>query len=90
MGIGRISGKNFLKKENGSWINRRKSPSTSSRISPSIHHACWRKDSGAIDALTPFRKRALPALKDIEKKVDVNVLKERARLYIQRIKEAPS
>lgn len=41
----------------------------------------------AIDALTLFHEAALPALKDIEKKVDVNVLKERARLYIQRIKE---
>jgi hypothetical protein len=41
----------------------------------------------AIDALTLFREEALSALKDIEKKVDVNVLKERARLYIQRIKE---
>jgi hypothetical protein len=41
----------------------------------------------AIDALTLFHEAALPALKDIEKEVDVNVLKERARLYIQRIKE---
>lgn len=41
----------------------------------------------AIDALTLFRDEALPALKEIEKKVDVNVLKERAKLYIQRIKE---
>ncbi len=41
----------------------------------------------AIDALTLFRDAALPALKEIEKKVDVNVLKERANLYIQRIKE---
>lgn len=41
----------------------------------------------AIDALTLFRDAALPALKEIDKKVDVNVLKERARLYIQRIKE---
>ena len=41
----------------------------------------------AIDALTLFHEAALPALKDIEKKVDVNILKERARLYIQRIKE---
>jgi hypothetical protein len=41
----------------------------------------------AIDALTLFRDAALPALKDIEKTVDVNVLKERARLYMQRIKE---
>lgn len=41
----------------------------------------------AIDALTLFREAALPAFKEIEKKVDVNILKERARLYIQRIKE---
>ena len=41
----------------------------------------------AIDALTLFRDAALPALKEIEKTVDVNVLRERARLYIQRIKE---
>lgn len=41
----------------------------------------------AIDALTLFRDASLPALKEIEKTVDVNVLKERARLYIQRIKE---
>ena len=41
----------------------------------------------AIDALTLFRDAALPALKEIEKKVDVNVLKERANLHIQRIKE---
>ncbi|MFA5322034.1 MAG: hypothetical protein WC373_05115 [Smithella sp.] len=41
----------------------------------------------AIDALTLFRENALTALKDIEKKVDVNILKERAKLYIQRIKE---
>lgn len=41
----------------------------------------------AIDALTLFREVALPALKEIEKKVDVNILKERAKLYIQRIKD---
>jgi hypothetical protein len=41
----------------------------------------------AIDALTLFREAALPALKEIDKKVDVNILKERAKLYIQRIKE---
>ncbi len=41
----------------------------------------------AIDALTLFHEEALPALKEIEKIVDVNILKERARLYIQRIKE---
>jgi len=41
----------------------------------------------AIDALTLFHEAALSALKEIDKKVDVNILKERARLYIQRIKE---
>jgi len=41
----------------------------------------------AIDALTLFHEEALPAFREIEKKVDVNVLKERVRLYIQRIKE---
>lgn len=41
----------------------------------------------AIDALTLFREASLPAFKEIEKKVDVNILKERARLYIQRIKD---
>ncbi|MCD6570584.1 MAG: hypothetical protein J7L53_07775 [Deltaproteobacteria bacterium] len=40
----------------------------------------------AIDALTLFHDRALKALEYIAKKVDSNVLKERANLYIQRIK----
>jgi hypothetical protein len=41
----------------------------------------------AIDALTLFHSRALPALEEIAKKVDSKLLKERAKLYIQRIKE---
>jgi len=40
----------------------------------------------AIDALTLFHDTALPALHHIAKKVDSGVLKERANLYIQRIK----
>lgn len=39
----------------------------------------------AIDALTLFHERALPALRKIEKKTDMKVLRERARLYMQRI-----
>ncbi len=41
----------------------------------------------AIDALTLFHEKSLPALAHIERKTDMNVLKERCRLYIQRIKE---
>jgi hypothetical protein len=41
----------------------------------------------AIDALTLFREDAIPALNFIERKTDMNVLKERTRLYIQRIKQ---
>lgn len=41
----------------------------------------------AIDALTLFRDKAVPALTHIERKTDMNVLKERCRLYIQRIKD---
>ncbi|MEA3222903.1 MAG: hypothetical protein U9P49_07045 [Thermodesulfobacteriota bacterium] len=40
----------------------------------------------SIDALTLFHDRALKTLEYIAKKVDSNVLKERANLYIQRIK----
>jgi hypothetical protein len=41
----------------------------------------------AIDALTLFHRRSLPALEEIVRKVDSRLLKERAMLYIQRIKE---
>ena len=41
----------------------------------------------AIDCLTLFREAAIPALQYIERKTDMNVLKERTRLYIQRIKQ---
>ncbi|MCU0577708.1 MAG: hypothetical protein MUD15_12950 [Desulfobacterota bacterium] len=41
----------------------------------------------AIDALTLFHRRSLPALEEIVRKVDSKLLKERAMLYIQRIKE---
>lgn len=41
----------------------------------------------AIDALTLFRDNAIPALNFVERKTDMNVLKERARLYIDRIKQ---
>ncbi|HNY64583.1 MAG TPA: hypothetical protein PKM41_04040 [Deltaproteobacteria bacterium] len=41
----------------------------------------------AIDALTLFREAAIPALRFIERKTDMNVLKERSRLYIQRISD---
>lgn len=40
----------------------------------------------AIDALTLFHEKGLPALQNIARKVDSGVLKERANLYIQRIK----
>jgi hypothetical protein len=41
----------------------------------------------AIDALTLFHETAIPALVYIERKTDMHVLKERCRLYIQRIKD---
>ncbi len=41
----------------------------------------------AIDALTLFRNKALPALEEIAKKVDSKVLKEAAAMYAKRIKE---
>lgn len=41
----------------------------------------------AIDALTLFRESAIPALTYIERKTDMNILKERTRLYIQRIEQ---
>ncbi|HOO46094.1 MAG TPA: hypothetical protein PLM29_07695 [Deltaproteobacteria bacterium] len=41
----------------------------------------------AIDALTLFREGAIPALNYIERKTDMGVLKERARLYIDRIRQ---
>lgn len=41
----------------------------------------------AIDALTLFREEAIPALNYIERKTDMKVLKERTRLYIQRIEQ---
>lgn len=41
----------------------------------------------AIDALTLFREISIPALEYIVRKTDMNVLKERTRLYIQRIKQ---
>ncbi|HQP31566.1 MAG TPA: hypothetical protein PLB81_09570 [Deltaproteobacteria bacterium] len=40
----------------------------------------------AIDALTLFHAEALPMLEFIVRKADLDVLKERSRLYIQRIK----
>lgn len=40
----------------------------------------------AIDALTLFHEEALPVLEFIVRKTDLGVLKERAKLYIQRIK----
>ena len=41
----------------------------------------------AIDALTLFREKSLPALEYLAKKInDSNVLKERANLYIRNIK----
>ncbi len=41
----------------------------------------------AIDALTLFREAALKGLERIERTTDLGVLKERARLYVQRIKD---
>jgi hypothetical protein len=41
----------------------------------------------AIDALTLFHERSLPALLEIEKKVTNGVLKERARIYSDRIRQ---
>ncbi|MGC9324107.1 MAG: hypothetical protein ACP5G0_05080 [Desulfomonilia bacterium] len=41
----------------------------------------------AIDALTLFHRKALPALEEIIRKVDSKMLKERAMLYAQRIRE---
>lgn len=41
----------------------------------------------AIDALTLFRDAAIPALAYIERKTDMNVLKERCRLYAHRIRD---
>jgi hypothetical protein len=41
----------------------------------------------AIDALTLFRQDAIPALNFVERKTDMDILKERARLYIDRIKQ---
>lgn len=40
----------------------------------------------AIDALTLFHAEALPCLEFIMRKTDLEVLKERSKLYIQRIK----
>ena len=40
----------------------------------------------AIDALTLFHAAALEPLEYIARKTDLDVLKERAKLYIQRIK----
>ncbi|MGC9323341.1 MAG: hypothetical protein ACP5G0_01200 [Desulfomonilia bacterium] len=41
----------------------------------------------AIDSLTLFREEAIPALQYIERKTDMVVLKERSKLYIQRIRQ---
>ena len=41
----------------------------------------------AIDALTLFHSQAMPALKEIIKKVDSKLLKDRASVYLQRINE---
>lgn len=41
----------------------------------------------AIDALTLFHRKALPALEEIIRRVDSKMLKERAMLYAQRIRE---
>jgi hypothetical protein len=40
----------------------------------------------AIDALTIFKTSAVEALQYVYRKTDLNVLKERADLYIKRIK----
>ncbi len=44
----------------------------------------------AIDALTLFHEEALKALQMIEKKVHNQVLKERSRLYQDRIRQGAS
>ncbi len=44
----------------------------------------------AIDALTLFREASIPALEYIERKTDMNVLKERTKLYLQRIRQGAS
>lgn len=44
----------------------------------------------AIDALTLFREQALPALNHIAKQNTLDILKDRARLYIQRFKSGAS
>jgi hypothetical protein len=44
----------------------------------------------AIDSLTLFREASIPALEYIERKTDMSVLKERSRLYLQRIKAGAS
>jgi hypothetical protein len=41
----------------------------------------------AIDALTLFRESSIPALQYIERKTDMDVLKQRSSLYIGRIRE---
>ena len=40
----------------------------------------------AIDALTLFHDEALPTLELIARKADLDILRERSKLYIQRIK----
>jgi hypothetical protein len=40
----------------------------------------------AIDALTLFQASALESLEYIARKTDLNILKERSKLYIERIK----
>jgi hypothetical protein len=44
----------------------------------------------AVDALTLFREASITALEYIERKTDMEVLKERSRLYIQRIRAGAS
>lgn len=44
----------------------------------------------AIDALTLFREQALPALNHIAEQNTMDILKDRARLYIQRFKSGAS
>jgi len=44
----------------------------------------------AIDALTLFHNSAIPVFANIQRKTDMSVLKERSRLYIQRIQEGAS
>jgi hypothetical protein len=41
----------------------------------------------AIDALTLFRESAIPALQYIERKTDMDVLRQRSSLYIGRIRK---